>query len=136
MIFTISLTAEDAAEAKNVVVTDKLTGDLTFKEGSFNVQLKGSTTKIPLKPTITTTEGGQTAVITLPDDFKIPYGQTAEINLYSNSQTGSQATGGSNEASWSWGSTDSGNSGKTDVDVKFDKDRLSKTAESAGSNRF
>ena len=49
MIFTISLTAEDA-EAKNVVVTDKLTGDLTFKEGSFNVQLKGSTTKIPLKP--------------------------------------------------------------------------------------
>ena len=68
MIFTISLTAKDA-EAKNVVVTDKLTGDLTFKEGSFNVQLKGSTTKIPLKPTITTTEGGQTAVITLPDDF-------------------------------------------------------------------
>ena len=135
MIFTISLTAEDA-EAKNVVVTDKLTGDLTFKEGSFNVQLKGSTTKIPLKPTITTTEGGQTAVITLPDDFKIPYGQTAEITYIVTPKTGSQATGGSNEASWSWGSTDSGNSGKTDVDVKFDKDRLSKTAESAGSNRF
>ena len=135
MIFTISLTAKDA-DAKNVVVTDKLTGDLTFKEGSFNVQLKGSATKIPLKPTITTTEDGQTAVIALPDDFKIPYGQTAEITYIVTPKTGSQATGGSNEASWSWGSTDSGNSGKTDVDVKFDKDRLSKTAESAGPNRF
>lgn len=47
MIFTISLTAKDA-DAKNVVVTDKLTGDLTFKEGSFNVQLKGSATKTRL----------------------------------------------------------------------------------------
>ena len=108
MVFTISLTADDA-DAEKIIVTDTLKGDLKFKEGSFNVQLKGSNSKIPLTPEIKATENGQVATIKLPDDFKIPYGQTAEITYIVTPKAGANVTGGTNEASWEWGNTGSGN---------------------------
>ena len=135
MVFTISLTADDA-DAEKIIVTDTLKGDLKFKEGSFNVQLKGSNSKIPLTPEIKATENGQVATIKLPDDFKIPYGQTAEITYIVTPKAGANVTGGTNEASWEWGNTGSGNSGETKTDVKFDKDRLEKKGEQLGQNRF
>lgn len=110
LIFTIVLKAGTDADAKNVKVTDTLTGKLQFANEPFAVK---NSRNEDVSYTVSDVEGNsQQKIITIPS---IPAGETITITykvLSNYSQEGS--TDDSNTATWEWGNgTGTGQDGKS-----------------------
>ena len=110
LIFTIVLKAGTDADAKNVKVTDTLTGKLQFANEPFAVK---NSRNEDVSHTVSDVEGNsQQKIITIPS---IPAGETITITykvLSNYSQEGS--TDDSNTATWEWGNgTGTGQDGKS-----------------------
>ncbi|MBD9014249.1 MAG: hypothetical protein EGR15_06560, partial [Lachnospiraceae bacterium] len=128
LLFTIVLTATDG-NAKNVTVTDKLTGNLQFIPGSFR---QNGTIMNP-QPVI----NGQEATITVGE---VKYGQPVTITYRVDpNMNGESKVADSNSATWKWGtgsSDDEKKSGSADITVDYDKNRLDKSSEKLSDNQI
>ena len=128
LLFTIVLTATDG-NAKNVTVTDKLTGNLQFISGSF----KQNGTIMNPQPVIK----GQEATITVGE---VKYGQPVTITYRVDpNMNGESKVADSNSATWKWGtgsSDDEKKSGSADITIDYDKNRLDKSSEQLSDNQI
>ena len=128
LLFTIVLTATDG-NAKNVTVTDKLTGNLQFIPGSFR---QNGTIMNP-QPVI----NGQEATITVGE---VKYGQPVTITYRVDpNMNGESKVADTNSATWKWGtgsSDDEKKSGSADITIDYDKNRLDKSSEQLSDNQI
>lgn len=127
LVFKIVLTPTDA-NAKNVIVTDKLKGNLEFKgEDYFFVTAGGNTVngcEIKIE--------GKTATIKIPEiEYNTPVTITYIVNP---NMSGDSKETNSNSATWTWGNFDkdgnqpSDNKNGDSIDVDFDNNKLTKTS--------
>lgn len=109
LVFKIILTAGGDADATNVVVTDTLTGKLTFIDNSFSA-IDSDNQNVNIR--VEDVEGNlQQKKITVPT---IPAGKTVTITYKVASNLSSPDVGeDSNTASWTWGNGNGSGSGGT-----------------------
>ena len=126
LLFTIVMEATDA-DATNVVITDKLTGTLSFVKGTFEAA-KADGTKISNISVSYDENDPQKAYITIPE---IKYGDKVTITYKVDPGADKTSTDpNTNTAFWGWGDGNGngkGESGTVNVDLKGDT--LKKTGE-------
>ena len=126
LVFKIVLTPTDA-NAKNVIVTDKLKGNLEFKGKDYFYVTAGGSTVNGCEINI----DGKTATIKIPE---IVYNTPVTITYIVNpNMSGNSKETNSNSATWTWGNDQDGNHPSDNengdsIDVNFDNNKLTKTS--------
>ena len=126
LVFKIVLTPTDA-NAKNVIVTDKLKGNLEFKGKDYFYVTAGGSTVNGCEINI----DGKTATIKIPEiEYNTPVTITYIVNP---NMSGDSKETNSNSATWTWGNDQDGNHPSDNengdsIDVNFDNNKLTKTS--------